>query len=96
MAPAESDDARPQMSAEARETKEPGHGSKSSAVRERAVLALLSEPTLAAAAEQCRLNEKTLRRWVAADEAFKQDLATARRSMFEAAMNAPAAGGGGG
>ena len=79
---------RPQMSGEARHaTRGPGHGSKSAAVRERAIVALLSERTLAAAAECCGVNEKTLRRWMADDEAFKADLAAARRAMFEAAMN---------
>ena len=33
------------------------------------------------------MNEKTLRVWMAEDEAFKQDLAAARRAMFETAMN---------
>jgi hypothetical protein len=64
-----------------------GHGSKSDAVRERAILALLSENTLAAAAARCEVNEKTLRRWMADDEGFQRDLANARRSMFETAMN---------
>jgi hypothetical protein len=65
----------------------PGHGSKSDAVRERAIVALLSENSITAAADRCEVNEKTLRRWMADDEAFKQDLATARRAMFETAMN---------
>ena len=64
-----------------------GHGAKSAAVRERAIVALLSENTIGAAAERCGLDEKTLRRWMANDDAFKQDLAAARRAMFEAAMN---------
>jgi hypothetical protein len=62
-----------------------GHGTKSASVRERAIVALLSENTIGAAAQRCEVNEKTLRRWMADDEAFKQELATARRAMFEAA-----------
>ena len=65
----------------------PGHGSKSAAVRERAIVALLSENLITAAAERCEVNEKTLRRWMADDEVFKQELASARRAMFETAMN---------
>ena len=57
-----------------------GHGAKSAAVRERAVIALLSENTISAAAQMCGLDEKTLRRWMANDEAFKQDLRRARHS----------------
>jgi hypothetical protein len=56
-------------------------------VRERAIVALLSENTIGAAAERCGLNEKTLRVWMADDEAFKAELAAARRAMFETAMN---------
>jgi hypothetical protein len=67
--------------------KAPGHGAKSDAVRERAIVALLSANTLAAAAQQCHLNEKTLRRWMANDEAFKHELAVRRRAIFEMAMN---------
>jgi len=38
--------------------------------------ALLSERSFAAAARRCDVNEKTLRRWMADDEAFKRDLTT--------------------
>jgi hypothetical protein len=47
----------------------------SEAMRERAIGALLSEKTLAAAARRCGLNEKTLRRWLAEDAGFKQAFA---------------------
>jgi hypothetical protein len=63
-----------------------GHGLKPEAVRERAILALLSEPSITVAAARCEVNEKTLRRWMADDEAFKAKLATARRAVFETAM----------
>ena len=64
---------------------------------ERAIVALLSEPTLAAAAEQCQIHERTLRRWLT-DRAFQEELDAARRGlMFETAIRpAPAAGGAGG
>ena len=79
-------DESPQMPVEDRPTAR-GHGAKSAAVRERAIVALLSENTIGAAADRCGLDEKTLRRWMANDDAFRQDLATARRAMFETAMN---------
>ena len=50
----------PQVSADVRE--KGGHGAKSEAVRERAIVALLSERTVADAAAKAGVNEKTLRR----------------------------------
>ncbi|MBU23050.1 MAG: hypothetical protein CL476_08120, partial [Acidobacteria bacterium] len=55
-------------------------------MRERAILALLSEKTLGVAAEKCGVNEKTLRRWLAGDEAFKKAYTEARQATFEAGM----------
>ena len=86
-------DGFPQGSGDSRESVA-GHGAKSAAVRERAIVALLSENT-GAAAQRCGV-ASALRRWMSDDEAFKQELATARRSMFEAAMNRPSARCGGG
>ena len=74
----------PPMSTDAREST--GRGGKSAAVREQAILALLSEKTLGAAATTCGVNEKTLRRWLANDEAFQADYAEARQATFEAGM----------
>jgi len=74
----------PQKPTEARRSS--GHGAKSTAVREQAVLALLSEKTLGAAAGKCGVNEKTLRRWLAGDEAFRAAYAEARQATFEAGM----------
>lgn len=34
----------------------------------------------------CGVNEKTLRRWLAEDDAFKAELTTARQMAFEAGM----------
>ena len=75
---------RPPISASVHEST--CRGGKSDAVRERAILALLSEKTLGAAAGKCGVNEKTLRRWLAGDEAFKTAYAEARQATFEAGM----------
>ena len=76
------------MSAGVRASRRPtGHGAKSDALRERAVVALLSEKNLAAAAHRCGVNEKTLRRWMTEDEAFRQALTEARTALFEAGMH---------
>jgi hypothetical protein len=64
-----------------------GHGAKDAAVRERAILALLSETTIQKAADACGVNEKTLRRWLADDSEFKVDYQAARRATFEAGMS---------
>jgi hypothetical protein len=63
-----------------------GHGAKDDAIRERAVLALLSEKSIGAAAKRCGLGEKTLRRWMTEDKEFQAELAAARTAMFQAAM----------
>ncbi|MGE5815287.1 MAG: hypothetical protein ACM36C_12425 [Acidobacteriota bacterium] len=76
----------PQMSADVRRNgTAQGHGVKRDAVRERAVLALLSEKTLARVARRCGVNEKTLRRWMAED-VYKLELAHAQRAVFQAGM----------
>ena len=78
---------RPQKPSEVRDSGESaGHGAKTAAVRERAILALLTEKTIKAAAKSCRVDEKTLRRWIHEDEAFKAELAEARRAAFQAGM----------
>lgn len=64
-----------------------GHGTKSDATRERAILALLSEASIGAAANRCGVSERTLRRWMTDDEAFKSELAAARTAMFQAGMH---------
>lgn len=60
---------------------------KPEAVREKAILALLSEKTIGAAAKRCGVGERTLRRWMTDDEDFKRELADARRAMFQAGMH---------
>lgn len=64
-----------------------GHGAKSEAVREAAILALLSEKTLGDAARVSGVAEKTIRRWLADDAVFKAEYAEARRVTFQAGMS---------
>jgi hypothetical protein len=45
-----------------------GHGAKTLAIRERAILALLTEKNLSKAATKSGVNEKTLRRWLLEEE----------------------------
>ena len=56
-------------------------------MREKAILALLSEKTIGTAAAKSGVNEKTLRRWRANDEAFKTDYTEARQAAYQAGMN---------
>ncbi len=64
-----------------------GHGAKSEAVREQAILALLSERTNAKAAAKCGVNARTLHRWLTKDEAFKSAYAEARQATLQAGMS---------
>ncbi len=75
----------PQKPAETRDSA--GHGAKSAAVRERAILALLSEKTITKAAEKIGIDESTLRRWLADDEAFQTAYASARHAPFQAGIS---------
>ena len=63
-----------------------GHGRRSAAQRERAIVALLVEPTIVAAAEACGVHERTLREWLRTDGEFSAQLADARRQAFDAGM----------
>ena len=63
-----------------------GGGRKSPAARERAVLALLSERTTELAAAKAGVGVRTLMRWMAEDEPFRAQLASARQSAFDAGM----------
>jgi hypothetical protein len=64
-----------------------GHGAKPEAVREQAIVALLSEPSIGKAAAACGLGEKTLRRWLTDDAAFQAAYEAARRATFQAAIS---------
>ena len=77
---------RPQTPAGTRTHAPVGHGAKTAAVRDQAILALLSEPTIAQAAARCGVDEKTLRRWLA-EEAFTAAYEAARKTTFRAAIS---------
>ncbi len=64
-----------------------GHGAKSQAVRDKAILALLSEKSVAKAAAKCGLSERTLHRWLTSDDAFQADYAAARQAAFEVGIH---------
>lgn len=74
----------PRVPSETRKKAKPkGRGAKSDAVREAAILALLTEKSIADAADRCRVNESTLRHWLADDPTFKAAYDTARRAAFD-------------
>ena len=73
------------MSADVRKNRA-GHGAKPAAVRDQAILALLSEPSITQAATRCGIGEKTLRRWLA-DPAFQEAYDAARHATFKAAIS---------
>ena len=62
------------------------HGAKSEAVREQAILALLSEATIGRAAKRCGIGERTLRRWLTDDAEFRAEYEAARSATFQAGM----------
>ena len=64
-----------------------GHGAKSQAIRDRAVLALLNEKSIPKAAAKCNISERTLHRWLTSDAAFQAQYAEARQATFEAGMS---------
>jgi hypothetical protein len=61
-----------------------GHGAKLPRKREVAIAALLSHPTVEAAAAAARVSERTLRLWLR-DPEFIAEYRTARRTVLEAA-----------
>ena len=77
---------RAQTSADERKTRV-GHGAKPAAVREQAILALLSEPTIVPAAARVGMGESTLRRWLTEDAAFQAEFETARHATFKDALH---------
>jgi hypothetical protein len=56
-------------------------------VRERAILALLSEKSIGAAAERSGVNERTLRRWLSDDPEFAVAYDEARQATFTAGIS---------
>jgi hypothetical protein len=77
----------PQSAAETRRALSKGHGRKGAALRDRAILAVLSERTIGAAARHVGVGERTLRTWLTNDEPFQTALAEARRAAFDAGMS---------
>lgn len=77
---------RPQETAGGRVTKRGGHGAKTGAVRDRALAALMTEPSVGLAARRVGVGERTLRRWLVEDTEFIQAYAEARAASFNAAM----------
>lgn len=64
-----------------------GHGEKLSRKQEAAVAALLSEPTIGAAAVRVMVSERTLRTWMSLP-AFRDAFAAARRRLLDDALGA--------
>lgn len=62
-----------------------GHGEKQSRTEDRAILALLSEPTLEQAAKKCGIGATTLWRWLQEPE-FQRQYREARRTVFEGTL----------
>lgn len=62
-----------------------GHGEKLSRKQERAIAALLLEPTISAAAAVAEVNERTLRVWMKIP-AFRDAYQEARREVLNAAI----------
>lgn len=75
------DIARPDLAEDGRDLTRPR--ARNEASRERAIVALLSERSLGAAARKAGVGERTLRRWIAEDVEFQGELATARRASFQ-------------
>ena len=75
----------PQKTAGVRKTA--GHGAKSQAVRNKAILALLNEKNIPRAAAKCGVCARTLHKWLSQDEAFQADYAAARQATFHAGMS---------
>ena len=76
---------RQQLAADGKE--KAGHGAKSKAARDKAIVALLSENNVSAAAKKCGVGERTLHRWLSEDETFQAEHADALRTTFEAAVH---------
>jgi len=63
-----------------------GHGEKLTRKHEQAIAALLSEPSIKAAAESCGIGEATLYRWLQLPD-FQAAYRTARRQVVERAVS---------
>jgi transposase len=63
-----------------------GHGEKLTRKHEQSIAALLSEPSIKAAAESCGIGEATLYRWLQLPD-FQASYRTARRQVVERAVS---------
>jgi hypothetical protein len=63
-----------------------GHGRKGQPIRDRALAALLSAPSIAAAAAVAGIHEKTLRAWLKTDAPFQAAYTESREAVFSAAL----------
>jgi hypothetical protein len=63
-----------------------GHGEKVGRLRERAVVALLCEPTVKKAAQRAGVSYRQLREWMKADQDFRLAYQAARRQYLENAL----------
>jgi hypothetical protein len=77
----------PQRAAGGRKHPDKGHGAKTAAAREQSILALLSERSIGHAAAKVGIGERTLRRWLSEDTAFKAEYDAARQATFQAAVS---------
>jgi hypothetical protein len=57
--------------------------------QERALAALVSQPTIALAAAQAKVGERTLYAWLATDETFKAEYLKLRREIINNAVSLP-------
>ena len=62
-----------------------GHGEKLSRMQEKAISALLAQPSLDRAAAACKVNERTLRRWLR-EPAFLAEYRAARKQRVEMSL----------
>ena len=56
-------------------------------MRDQAILALLSEKSVAKAAAKCGLSERTLHRWLTGDDAFQVEYAAAREATYQSGLH---------
>ncbi len=65
---------------------EKGHGSQITHKQERVIAALLSAPSQAEAAEQAKVSQSTIERWLRDNNGFKKAYGDARRRLVEQAI----------
>jgi hypothetical protein len=63
-----------------------GHGEKRTRLQEKAIAALLTAPSVPAAAKKIKIGERTLWRWMKDEEDFKRAYTAARRELVRHAI----------